>query len=200
MKKKIAILFTGILVLVMWSNVAHAGRGGFVQYSYGTWITKIADLDVKSGISASDDNPKLGWKHERTSLYWMPVWGTTQGNYVIYTEAGDGWRSIPVPPEMLSELNKELNLNLTQEPPISIFSLFWGWLVYGPLIVLAIMGVAKNKRLASQSAEKTQTDPMEMELARMVATANSSGYAQRPAQQSFGQSSHHGKPVFGKRR
>lgn len=197
MFRKITIIAAGLIALFSLTSFAHAGRG-FVQYSYGPHVTKIADLPSQATGGTSLENFSLGWRHERVELFWMPIWGSTEGNYVFYTEAGDGWRSVPVPPEMIISLGGEMNIDLTDGTPISFFSLIWGWIIYGPLALLAIKGFTKGNKRKAQP-DNHQVAAIHQELANFQPAPKSNQTTiSRPMSP---QATPAGGPVtFGKRR
>lgn len=196
MLKKTTLILAGLVSLLMLTAPAHAGKGGFVQYAYGPHVTHVAELpgDIQALTGAS--GLKLGFRHERTELYWMPIWGTTEGSYVFYMEAGDGWRSIPVPPEALPELGAALGMDLTNGSPVSFVAIMWGWLVYGPLALLAFIGIVGNKKSKEKHLNAPQAnyvDPIEAALQQrsQAQSVFQTAAASRPQTD--------GPPVFGKR-
>lgn len=194
MNKKLLCTIAAVLAFLSLSVPAQAGKGGFVQYAYGPHVTHVAELpaDIRSAMGSSDF--KLGFRHERTELYWMPVWGTTEGNYVFYQESGDGWRSLPVPAEILPELSSALNMDLTSGSPISFVSIMWGWLVYGPLALILLMSVLvkKGAKDEQESYQAVYADPIDAAVQQRAQAQ----YQAAPANRMQAD----GPPVFGKRR
>ncbi|MGB7337224.1 MAG: hypothetical protein WBD01_15665 [Salaquimonas sp.] len=195
MGNKFLTICAGLIALCLTTLPAQAGKGGFVQYAYGPHVTHIADLPKEVQAPAGGSGLKLGFRHERAELFWMPLWGTTEGSYVFYQEAGDGWRSFPVPTEALPELGSMLNMELTSETPISIFSLIWGWLICGPLALFALVGI-----MANTASSRTQEAYGQVPARDVVAEAVLQR-AQRSNQSMAAPNNapSNGPPVFGKR-
>jgi hypothetical protein len=193
MLKKTMLILAGLLSFLMLTTPAHAGKG-FVQYAYGPHVTHIAELPTDIQAMTGASGLKLGFRHERTELYWMPVWGTTKGAYVFYQESGDGWRSFPVPPAALPELGSALGMNLTSGSPVSFFSLVWGWLIYAPLLLFVVMATIRNKSPKEKHYDDQRAnyvDLIEAAVQHRAQTAFQTAAASRT------QTS--GRPVFGKR-
>ncbi len=192
MKLNSKILAIGFVMAAM-TNAAEARRGA-IAYSYGPYVTEIKTF---TGSLAEELGPgyKLGWRHERFSIFGIPFWGTTDGSYVLYTEAGDGWRMVPVPPEYLHSLGREINMNLNGSSPVSLFSLYWGWIIAGPLILLAFMrrGGQKPQQRSYRIDSDNLDDAAIDEMIRNAKVHNSRPAAPNP------NSAGHAAAAFGKR-
>lgn len=127
--------FAMVAVTASVPSEAHAGRGGVI-YSYGDTITHVQDMPPEA---AAFGGSKLGWRHDHLEVFWLPIWGSSDGSWVLYEDEGDGWRFRQLPPA-LAEMTFAA-AGIEPSPP-GFFARSWGGLL---LLALILGGLGLNK-------------------------------------------------------
>lgn len=164
--KPFSIGTAAILAVMSMASTAEARRGGAV-YSSGETIMKVADLpETEIFAAGGGEYYDVGWMHEQFSIFWMPLWGSAEGRYVLYHKASGGWRYVPLPDELLPAVSEISEKELSAAYPMSPMSNYWGWLIIAPLCFAAFL-----KKLRPSSAPQYAPQPMRGE-ARRGSSAN----------------------------
>ncbi len=129
------------------TTTAEAGRG-LAVVSYTT-VLKIADLPANDQLQIDGKQGMLGYKHSRIAVFWLPLFGSTQGEHVLYVDAPNGWRYFALDDNQAAALYSVAGLPIPKDSPVSAVSLYWGWLVVGPLCFLLILSKRKESRATS---------------------------------------------------
>ena len=79
---------------------------------------------------------QLVWRHKTFTIFWLSFWGSRSGEYGLFRVEPRG-RSrkeffVPVTIDEASKLAAEVNVSISATPPISNWSLYYGWLVLVP--------------------------------------------------------------------
>lgn len=143
--KETKIIYAFAAALFLWALLPATTRTAVNT----SWLEIMGYAPIAS-FSKHPSPPKIGrrtfkklvWRHERYAILWLPLWGRKMGEYGLYkTEhvrrfgIGRGrWHKIFIP-LTLDEAQKYaamVNVKLYDKPPISYWSLFFGWLVFVP--------------------------------------------------------------------
>lgn len=126
-------------------------------YSAGDTISNIAPLPASSPILGAanrfdGDRPtKVGYKHFEFSLFWIPFWTSSDGEFVAYTDTGvmgKSYYSLGTNPQ---DVATKTGL------PVSEVKVPWGarnpWGLYALIAIVCIWGVSAIARRGSGPKE-----------------------------------------------
>src|SRR5262245_10233757 len=85
-----------VTLLAVLAFPERASAGGIpVIYGSGDTVTFVANLPARSGPRTPEAPTKVGYKHYRFHIFWMPIWtSTSEGQFVAYHESppvGSTW-------------------------------------------------------------------------------------------------------------
>ena len=115
-------------------------------FSFGVSYTRLVTFTGDNVIKINRRRFNLGWKHQRWVFLWLPIGGSTNGEYVLYNVKRRSLaRDSVISHEKAKELAKRENISLPPigSSPINPYSLWWGWIVMIPL--LSVGGVISFK-------------------------------------------------------
>lgn len=127
----IIILFFGVLFIL---NTIKHGKSYPPHHSeFGTAYTKITELPDEYHPKHRGKELVLVWKHKRYSFMYVPFGGSTKGHYSLYqyrNPLGGLHYNREISLKKAQSLASTMNITIpTNTPPISFFSLYWGWIL-----------------------------------------------------------------------
>ena len=134
-RKFFATLLAASIALTTATPALAGKRGGGIG-SLGDRIVEVASLDGVPQARGLD----LGWKHYAATFFWMPMYASSEGRYVLFRETDDGWQYFDLTTEEAHGFAREAGVSIA---PPSIIDRFWG-----AMLILGLMaaGMANNYR------------------------------------------------------
>lgn len=142
--KEHRILYTFICAISLWLilplTTKTTGNANFIYASHG--YTQIANFNKhhappKVGF---DIYKQIVWKHERYSFFWLPFWGSKDGQFGLYTLIRSGKANlvsfVPLRREQAQKLAAQVNVKIENGSPVTYWSLYFGWLVLLPFALI----------------------------------------------------------------
>lgn len=150
-------IFLSIVGLCLWITLPLASgatlNAKLFQMGYG--YAPVASLRSHPNPPKDDTRPytQLVWRHGSFTVLWLPFWGTKSGEYGLYrsyrtreysvirqeTRRKTRIRFAPLSFDEASKLANEVGVSITPEPPISTWSLYFGWVVLCPFGLLLLL-------------------------------------------------------------
>lgn len=161
---KFIIVMTCTMIISASSIVAAKKRQGTVMFGDqvdGTHITHLADLPDIDGLKQNGDYFDLGWAHTRVRFFMIPMWGSTIGNYVLYTKQGHGWEYYNISKADAAVYGEQAGLTLAQMPHVKFYQnnigsiLFLGLLSL--LLILKIHAVSSRQKKLRMNEQKMES-------------------------------------------
>lgn len=149
-------------------NVPQKAEAG-IPYSFGSHVSKVSDLPDIEALKRNGKMMVLGFEHDYYSVAFIPLWGSTEGRYVLYTTSGRRTSYVPLPEEMKPAIAQLLGQQSLEPQPFSKLSMIWGSFILGPLLLIAL---AKNARQATQQREAQYAHSPAAEAAKRAAASN----------------------------
>jgi hypothetical protein len=164
----IALFFSNISTTVS-AKVSHGTImfGDQIDRTHVTHLTNLPDIDK---FDIDGEYYDLGWAHTRARLFVFPLWGSADGNYVLYVERGYGWEYHNISLKQAEEYAKYANLNLYQLPYVQTYHNFMGTVLFAGLLLIILL--TKIVMLCIRYAEPEK--PEHKITARAVSKLNSS--------------------------
>jgi hypothetical protein len=110
--------------------------GDQIDRTHITHLTNLPDID-KFKIDGKFFD--LGWAHTRARFFIFPLWGSADGNYVLYVERGYGWEYHNISLKQAEEYAKYANLNLYQLPYVQTYHNFIGTVLFAGLLLIILL-------------------------------------------------------------
>ncbi|EFL89955.1 hypothetical protein [Ahrensia sp. R2A130] len=186
-----ALALMSVMFLFTAPQEAQAG----IPYTFGSHVSKVSDLPEMDALKRDGEMMTLGFEHDYYSVAFIPLWGSTEGRYVLYTYSGRSTSYVPLPAEMEPAIAQLLGKQSLEPQPFSKLSMIWGSFILGPLVLIGLAKQANENR-RQKSGETGEYSAAEMAAYRAAA-------AHHPATQNPAAASSPPRPAgggFGKRR
>lgn len=129
---------------VAFAKVSH-GTIFFGDQIDRTHITHLIDLPDIDKFKKHGKFYDLGWAHTRARFFVFPLWGSADGNYVLYTKSGYGWEYYNIPQKQAEVYAKYVNLSLFQLPYVKTYHNFMGTILFsGFIFVILLLIIARS--------------------------------------------------------
>ena len=126
-------LFAVVLGFIMYGALKDPRFNLASAIDHGQGFTIIAVLDGVNHPKHKERDLHLAFKHQRYSFFWLPLGGSTDGNYVLYQEREKYTSRLDLHYDIsisrAKALAETVSISLPEDTPISHFSLYWGWIV-----------------------------------------------------------------------
>ncbi|MEM8836917.1 MAG: hypothetical protein AAGE89_02400 [Pseudomonadota bacterium] len=114
------------------------------MFSIGSHIEEIAALPGREFPKYRGVDLDLGYKHPRFGFFWLPLGGSAEGNYVLYTKRfRRNVRVIPISRDKAEQFANSVGVSLPAGSPVAGQSFYWGWWIFGPLVLLVVADSAR---------------------------------------------------------
>jgi len=157
----------GAAVLMAYAFLSPSkASAGAVLVTWGDTISHVGEVSPQNRQNLGVN--KVGYKWGYWGVFWIDLW-THSGTYCVY----EGKRYNPIQPaeaaRLLGKSENELSTPFLYRVPL-------GWLIFGPLLVIGIIGAAVNKETSNEIGPVFQ-DPRYQTALNVV----SEQYAQQSA-------------------
>lgn len=139
----IKLFFTFISFAVL-NNIAMAstkvshGTLMFGDQIDRTHITHLTDLPDIEKFKIEGTFFDLGWAHTRTRFFTFPLWGSADGNYVLYFKNGYGWKYLNISLKQAERYVKDTDQELFQLPHVQTYHNFMGTILFLGFIIIIV--------------------------------------------------------------
>lgn len=121
-------LFAALAVcaFLAWSPAQSAEAKGVIVYSAGDAIDLVEDLpDTLHAEIGLPEQVDIGWMHFKFTLFWMPFFGSPEGQYVLYKD--DTYYELTAEEAQQIAALAGRELPEVYSPPF--YTQYWGWAV-----------------------------------------------------------------------
>ena len=116
-----------------------------IPYVWGEHVSHVADLPPHPELEIEGKAAKLGFEHHYVSIAKLPLWGSTEGNYVIYAEDGRRTQYHRLSVEQAQVLAAVAGIEFAGPQPFSKLSMIWGLAIFVPLAGAGVYGKATGR-------------------------------------------------------
>jgi hypothetical protein len=125
----------GVLVACALFSPVQASARGFVLVTWGDTIKHVGDAEHEA--EGGRRTIRVGFKYGYWGVFWLDLW-THGGTYCVY----EGKRFSPLQPHEAARL---LGKDESELGKPFLYCVPLGWLIFGPLIVVGILGAALSR-------------------------------------------------------
>lgn len=121
-----------------------------------THITHLTDLPDIEKFKIDGKFYDLGWAHTRARFFIFPLWGSADGNYVLYVKRGYGWEYHNIPLKQAEAYAKDANLKLYQLPYVQTYHNFMGTVLFVGLLIIFLIAKVVMSYIRYKETEKPE--------------------------------------------